>query len=116
MPTDDLKEAKASTRKLELGQMKKGRFLDESDSDELGDASEEERKKKIKSKSKRNDLTKDDIKTLVEEIEGLTLRSKILRMGIICRRCRNEGYNVQECQMKQCTNCNNLTHNTNECN
>lgn len=37
MPTDDLEEAKASARKLELGQMRKGRFLDESDSDESSD-------------------------------------------------------------------------------
>ena len=34
MPIDDLDEAKALARKLELGQMRKGRFLDESDSDD----------------------------------------------------------------------------------
>ena len=116
MPTDDLDEAKASARKLELGQMRKGRFLDESDSDDSSDDSEEERKKKKrKSKGKRNDSTKDDIKTLREEIEGLALGSRKFRTGIICRRCRNEGHYVQECQMKQCTNCNSLTHNTSEC-
>ena len=116
MPTDDLDEAKASARKLELGQMRKGRFHVESDSDESSDDSEEERKKKKKkTKSKRNDSTKDDIKTLREEIEGLALGSRKFRTGIICRRCRNEGHYVQECQMKQCTNCNSLTHNTSEC-
>src|SRR6202048_463075 len=116
MPTDDLEEAKASARKLELGQMRKGRFLDESDSDDSSDDSEEERKKKKrKSKGKRNDSTKDDIKTLREEIEGLALGSRKFRTGIICRRCRNEGHYVQECQMKQRTNCNSLTHNTSEC-
>ena len=116
MPTDGLEEAKASARKLELGQMRKGRFHDESDSDESSDDSEEDRKKrKKKTKSKRNDTTKDDIKILREEIEGLALGSRKFRTGIICRRCRNEGHYVQECQMKQCTNCNSLSHNTNEC-
>ena len=80
MPTNDLEEAKASTRKLELGKMKKGRFLDESDSDKSSDDSEEGRKKKKKSKGKRNDSIKDDIKTLREEIKGLTLRSKNICM------------------------------------
>ena len=116
MPTDDLDEAKASARKLELGQMRKGRCLDENDSDESSEDSEEERKKKKKKqKGKRNDSTKDDIKALREEIEGLALGSKKFRTAIICRRCRNEGHYVQECQMKQCTNCNSLTHNTSEC-
>ena len=45
MPTDDLDEAKASARKLELGQMRKGRFHDDSDSDKSSDDLEEERKK-----------------------------------------------------------------------
>ena len=79
MPTDDLDEAKASARKLELGQMRKGRFLDESDSDDSSDNSEEERKKKKKKpKSKKNDSTKDDIKTLREEIEGLNTIFEIM--------------------------------------
>ena len=84
MPTDDLDEAKASSRKLELGQMRKGRFHNESDSDEFSDDSEKKRKKEKKPKSKRNDSTKDDINTLREEIEGLALGSKKFRTGIIC--------------------------------
>jgi hypothetical protein len=59
MPTDDLNEAKTSARKLELGQMRKGRFLDESDSEELSDDSgEDRRKKKKKTKSKKTNSTK----------------------------------------------------------
>ena len=88
MPTDDLEEAKASARKLELGQMRKGRFHDESDNDKSSDDSEEEqKKKKNKTKNKRNDSIKDDIKILREEIEELTLGSRKFRTGIICRRC-----------------------------
>ena len=41
MPTDDLEEAKASARKLERGLMRKGRFLNKSDSDKSSDDSEE---------------------------------------------------------------------------
>lgn len=41
LPTDDLEKAKASARKLDLGQMNKGRFLDESDSEESSDVSKE---------------------------------------------------------------------------
>jgi hypothetical protein len=116
MPTDDLEEATASARKLKLGRMRKGRSLDDSDSDESSEDSEEEwRKKKRKPKSKRNESTKNDIQTLREEIEGLALGSRKFQTCIICRRCRNEGHYVQECQMKQCTNCNSLTHNTSEC-
>ena len=117
MPIDDLDEAKASTRKLKLGQMIKGRFLDENDSNESSDDSEEERKKRKKKKleNKKNDLIKDDIKTLREEIEGLALGNRKFRTCIICRKYRNEVYYVQECQMKQCTNSNSLTHNTSEC-
>ena len=48
MPTDDLDEAKASARKLELGQMRKGKFLNECDSDESSDDSEDENLKKKK--------------------------------------------------------------------
>ena len=42
----------------------------------------------------------------------LALGSKKFRTGNICR---NKGHSVQECQMKQCTNCNSLIHNTSEC-
>lgn len=37
MPIDNLEETKASAQKLELGQMRIGRFLDEIDSDESSD-------------------------------------------------------------------------------
>jgi hypothetical protein len=40
------------------------------------DSEEERKKKKRKSKGKRYDSTKDDIKTLREEIEGLVVGSK----------------------------------------
>lgn len=76
--------------------MKKRRFIHDNDGDE---SSEEE----------------EDIKALKKELEDLALGSRKFCTGIICQRCRNEGHYVQECQMKQCTNCNSLTHNTSEC-
>ena len=71
MPTDDLDEAKASIQKLELGQINK-KFHDESDNDESSDDYEEDGKQKTKS----NDLTKDDIEILREDIKGLALGSR----------------------------------------
>lgn len=76
MPIGDLNEAKASTQKLEIGQMKKGNFLHGGGSDGSSDDSEETWRKKQKLKTKTNESTNDEIKTLKEEIEGLALENK----------------------------------------
>ena len=37
------------------------------------------------------------------------------RTGVVCGICQNPRHYVQGDQMKQCTNCNILVHNTNKC-
>lgn len=116
LPSDDLATTKASARKVEIGVLKKERMRDESDTEESSEESDDDdrKRKKKKTKGKRND-TKEEIKALREELEGIALGDRRYRTGVVCRRCRNPGHYVQECQMKQCSNCNSLTHNTNEC-
>ena len=48
LPTDELDETKTPAWKLKLGQMRKGRLLDDSDNDDTSDDSEEQQKKKKK--------------------------------------------------------------------
>lgn len=90
MPTDALDEAKALAQELELGQIKEGKLLDDGDNNESNDDFKEE-----KNKIKKINSTKDDIKTLKEEIEGLALGSRKFQKGVTCRRCRNKRHYIQ---------------------
>ena len=100
---------------MEIGVLKKERMRDESDTVESSEESDDDRKKKKKKTKGKKIDTKEEIKALKEKLEGITLGDRWYRTGVVCRRCQNPGHYVQECQMKQCTNCNGLTHNTNEC-
>ena len=108
LSSDDLATTKVSACKVEIGRLKKQRMREDSDTKESSNESDE------KSKRKKND-TEEEIKALREELEGIALGDMQYRMGVVCWRCQNPGHYVQECQLKQCTNCNSLTHNTNEC-
>jgi hypothetical protein len=88
---------------------------DESSGDSSSDSDGDARRKKKKGKAKKTDITKDDLKTLKQEIEELAIGTQKFRTGVTCRRCRNEGHCSNECQLKSCSNCNSTTHNTNEC-
>lgn len=115
LPSDDLTTAKTSARKVEICVLKKERMRDESATEESSKNLDDDRKKKKKkTKGKRID-TKEKIKALREELKGIALGDQRYRTGVVCRRCRNLGHYVQKGQMKQCINCNSLTHNTNEC-
>lgn len=66
--------------------MRKGRFLDDSNNDEISDDQKKNGKtKKKKTKNKKGESTKDDFKGLQEEIEGLALGSKKFCTCMICR-------------------------------
>jgi hypothetical protein len=88
---------------------------DESSGDSSSDSDRDARRKKKKGKAKKADITKNDLKAFKQEIEELAIGTRKFRMGVTCRRCRNEGHYSSECQIKSCSNCNSTTHNTNKC-
>jgi hypothetical protein len=115
LPSDTLEEALASARKINEQNKKEKMREDESSGDSSSDSVEDVQRKKNKGKAKIADITKDDLKALKQEIEELAIGIRNFRTGVTRRRCRNEGHYSNECQLKSCSNCNNTTHNTNEC-
>ena len=66
MPTNDLAEAKASVRKLEVSQMNKGRSSNDSDNDNLDDDPEEKKKRKYEYKTKKGESIKHNVEAFKE--------------------------------------------------
>ena len=88
---------------------------DGSNGESSSDSNVDKRIKKKNGKTKKVDITKDDLKALKQKIDELAIDAQKVRTGVTCQSGRNECHYANECQLKTCSNCNSIVHNTSEC-